>query len=165
MTNDLVERARKFALEKHGAQIYSSKFPYLTHLEMVYATLVEFECKDEILLAAAYLHDTIEDTRVSYQDLKNEFSEEIAELVYCVSDELGRNRKERHIKTYPKIAQNSKAITLKLADRISNVSFSLGNGDKSDMYHKEYAGFRAALYNGQNMPMWDKLDQLSNFNS
>lgn len=159
--DSLIEKARDYALKAHGTQVYSTSFPYMTHLEGVYATLVDFGVTDVALLAAAYLHDTMEDTNVSYQDLKKEFGIEIAELVYDVTDELGRNRKERHEKTYPKTAKNKKAIILKLADRISNVSFSgKSSEDKLSMYRKEHASFKGFLFNGENLEMWAKLDEL-----
>jgi (p)ppGpp synthase/HD superfamily hydrolase len=74
---------------------------------------------------------------------------------------LGRNRKERHEKTYPKTAKNPKAVILKLADRIANVTFSVRSGeDKLRMYKKEHESFRAILFDGQNLDMWERLDAL-----
>ena len=161
MDTKFVQKARAFAMEVHGQQAYVFSFPYISHLEAVAATLKEFGYVDDIMLASAYLHDTIEDTRTTFQDLKKEFGEEVAEIVYCVTDELGRNRKERHDKTYPKIKSNDKAVVLKLADRIANVAFSLGDAsNKLDMYQKEHEHFKKALYDSKNDAMWKKLDEL-----
>jgi len=156
----LIDKAREFAIKAHGNQTYGTGEPYIVHLEAVANVLFEFGFDDVDLVASALLHDTIEDTTVNYSDIKNEFNGVIAELVYAVSDELGRNRKERHDKTYPKIAQSPRAIILKLADRIANVRASVISGDKLDMYKKEYADFRLGLYNGDNLAMWDEIDKL-----
>ena len=112
---------------------------------------------------AAYLHDILEDTGLSYNDVKRHFGIEVAEMVYCVTDELGRNRKEKKEKTLPKTASNKDAIILKLADRIANIE----HGGKIDMYAKEYQEFKGALY--LNTPedgkkMWEHLDFLLKIN-
>jgi (p)ppGpp synthase/HD superfamily hydrolase len=61
-----IEAARNFAIVAHGKQVYASQFPYLTHLEGVVAILGEFGYTDDVMVASAYLHDTIEDTNVNY---------------------------------------------------------------------------------------------------
>jgi GTP pyrophosphokinase len=161
MESEIIRKARIFAINAHGDQIYGLDSPYLTHLEMVASTLRDFGYSDDELIASAYLHDTIEDTAVSYQDIKKEFGKDIAEIVFCVTDELGRNRRERHEKTYVKTKTNEKAVILKLADRIANSTFSnKQGGDKLDMYKKEQAYFKEILFDGKNLQMWIKLDEL-----
>ncbi len=140
-----VKEAAYFAISAHGSQTYDG-YPYYYHLEEVVDILREFGYTEDKYVVAGYLHDTLEDTSVSYNDIKELFGEEIAEIVYCVTDELGRNRKERKAKTYPKIASNKNAIIVKLADRIANMRNSFLKGHKmSGMYLKEYTGFRSAL--------------------
>ena len=93
------------------------------------------------------MHDVLEDTHLSYNDIKKEFGEDIAELVYAVTDELGRNRKERKEKTYPKIKGNPKAIAVKLCDRIANVREAKSSASKMfRMYKDEHAEFTITLY-------------------
>lgn len=168
MTSQLIKKAQAFAQKAHSAQTYD-QYPYFKHLEDVYAVLVEFGYnKNEFLLASAYLHDCLEDCAVSYSDLKKEFGEEIAEIVYCMTDEMGRNRKEKKEKTYPKIRSNPYSIILKLCDRIANVRHSKATAEDgksfSDMYKKEYIGFRWALYvSGHAQELWDELDKLMEF--
>ena len=141
----LVKEAAYFAISAHGNQTYDS-YPYYYHLEEVVDILREFGYTDDKYIVAGYLHDTLEDTAVSYNDIKERFGEEIAEIVFAVTDELGRNRKERKAKTYPKIKANKDAIIVKLADRISNMRNSLLKGHKmSEMYIKEYGTFRSSL--------------------
>ena len=147
--NEIIKRAIEFARKAHDGQTYSDVYSYIRHLEMVYEVLVRFGFEDETLLVSAWLHDVIEDTEVSYHIVKTEFGLEIAEAVYGVTDELGRNRKERKAKTYPKILANLNSLILKIADRIANVEFGktgvFGDPSKIKMYRKEQAEFEDAL--------------------
>jgi (p)ppGpp synthase/HD superfamily hydrolase len=87
---------------------------------------------------ACALHDTLEDTSLSYNDIQKAFGKEVAEIVFCVTDELGRNREERKEKTYPKIQSNWKATVVKICDRIANIEQSRSYNQKLfDMYKKE----------------------------
>ena len=156
----LIDLARDFAVRAHAGQMYGKNDPYIVHLDGVYDVLIEFRVRNQNLLASAFLHDTIEDTKTSYQDIKREFGFDVAEIVFCVTDELGRNRLERHMKTYPKTATNPFAVILKLADRISNVRASIKSGDKLDMYKSEHVNFKSFLYDGNNLTMWAELDKM-----
>ena len=165
MLNAKIKKAMSFAQKAHNVQSYGECYPYFKHLEDVYKVLLEFgfnEERDLDLLVSSYLHDTLEDTTTSYIRLKNEFGEEVAELVYCVTDEIGRNRKEKHLKTYPKIRANPKSIILKVADRIANVRFSFQtSSDHFAMYVKEFPEFQTELRIYRQIDnMWDYL---SNF--
>jgi len=117
MTNK--ERALLVADKAHANQTYDI-YPYGYHIRQV-VTIAEELGYDESIVVAAALHDTLEDTELSYNDLKKAFGVEVAEIVYCVTDELGRDRKERKEKTYPKIRSNWKAGVVKLCDRIANI--------------------------------------------
>jgi (p)ppGpp synthase/HD superfamily hydrolase len=91
------------------------------------------------------------------------FGRRVADLVHRVTNEEGKNRRERHEKTYPKIQASDDAITLKLADRIANIeaSYELNDEGKMEMYAKEYKGFRDKLYKpGSHDAMWRHLDFL-----
>lgn len=146
--NEEIRKARYFAIEIHGSQKYDNTFPYIKHLEDVFLVLQRFGIKDVNLLIAAFLHDAIEDGAASYNKINRKFNKDVAELVYSVSDELGRNRKEKHKKTFPKIKGDFRKIILKLSDRIANIEFGINdNTEKSmfDMYKKEYPEFRKEL--------------------
>ena len=70
----------------------------------------------------------------------------MAEIVYAVTDELGRNRKERKEKTYPKIKANWKATAVKICDRIANATQSRDyNKGLFEMYKKENKDFKLHL--------------------
>jgi hypothetical protein len=161
--HELVAKAREFAEKKHAGQNYGSlKVNMIVHLDAVYHVLLEFGETDIFLLAAAYLHDVMEDTVTYKQELITLFGEEVANLVESVTDEPGKNRAERKAKTYGKIAQHWKCIRLKLADRIANTRYS--KAEKSPtliMYLREYPTFREKLITTEhNMDMWNALDIL-----
>lgn len=160
------QKALNFAIKAHKDQKYGS-LPYAQHLLSASMVLTRFG----ICLAdpvdgiyqhmGALLHDSMEDAGVKYREIVTEFGERVADMVYCVTDEIGRNRKERHDKTYPKIRQNKDAIVVKLADRITNAEFSASERSRQmDMYRTEYKGFREALYNGEHDDMWNHIEKV-----
>lgn len=152
------KEARMVSIQAHGNQTYDDIFPYHKHLDDVVDVLKRFGFSGKYIVAG-YLHDIIEDTALSYNKVKKYFGLEVAEMVYCVTDELGRDREEKKKKTLPKTASNPNAIVLKLADRIAN----LEHGGKVDMYAKEYDEFKGALFLNtpkDALPMWDHLDTL-----
>ncbi len=172
-----IKKTMEFAQKAHQAQMYD-QYPYFKHLQDVYETLLEHgynETEHLEILVSSFLHDCLEDCAVSYSDLKKEFGEETAENVFCMTDELGRNRKEKKEKTYPKIRSNPDSIVIKLADRISNVRNSIAQfreenwkeGNKNsflEMYRKEYKLFRWNLYvEGHAQNLWTTLDGLMEF--
>jgi (p)ppGpp synthase/HD superfamily hydrolase len=134
------EKALYFAEKAHINQLYGN-LPYIYHIKQVVEISEKIGFGETVAIASA-LHDTIEDTSVSYNDIKKEFGEEIAEIVYCVTDENGRNRKERKEKSYFKIKSNPKALAVKICDRIANVKHSkLHNKALFEMYKKEHKDF------------------------
>lgn len=157
-----VKEAAYLAIAQHGTQTYDGH-PYYYHLEQVVDVLKEFGFTEDVYIISGYLHDTLEDTSISYNDIKKQFGLEVAEIVYAVTDELGRNRKERKLKTYPKIKANPNAIIVKLADRIANLRNSLKmKPEMATMYSKEHTGFRDALYEEscEAEPMWKELEDI-----
>ena len=113
-----------------------------------------------------------EDTPVTKEEFEHEFPGMVTVIVEAVTNEPGKNRKERAKLTYPKIAKERYAIIVKLADRISNgraAKRKLESGDpqgnKFSMYKKEYPDFRMALYTSDIdiLPMWWELDRLFDF--
>jgi len=139
-----------FASKHHKGQWYGSK-PYMYHLKKVSDVAMDCNITDESILMSCLLHDIIEDTEVSFNDIKEKFGEEVAEIVYCVTDELGRSRKERKFKTYKKIRNNPKSIVVKLCDRISNISESMGSENFNlklmKMYLDEHNDFVKGISN------------------
>ncbi len=161
-TEKTYREARMVAVKAHSNQSYDKIFPYEKHLDDVVDVLKRFGFSGKYIVAG-YLHDGIEDSAISYKSIRKYFGFDVAEMVYCVTDELGRDRKEKKIKTLPKTASNSAAIIIKLADRIANIE----HGGKIDMYYEEYNEFKDALF--ANTPfdalgMWTHLDSLLKIN-
>lgn len=121
---NVVAKALDFATKAHGNQVrkYTGE-PYTNHLVEV-MNIVRTVKSDDSMLAAALLHDTIEDTSVTEADVKKEFGDRIAQLVVELTDiskpEDG-NRATRKAMDRDKLAKVSDdAQTIKLADLISN---------------------------------------------
>ena len=158
------EKAKEFAIKVHGKQQYGTR-PYSFHLESVVKVAKNVNLENDIILGC-WLHDTIEDCDVSYQDIKREFGENVAEIVYAVTDELGRNRKERKEKTYPKIRAIENAVCVKLCDRIANLDQTISDRkiDLLSMYYKEQKDFKEKLFdsnhNSSTLELWRILEDL-----
>lgn len=160
MPNKEVEKAKEYAILKHGSQKYGNH-PYSYHLEKVAAYLVPFGTEAQII---GYLHDIVEDTDTSLADIKEEFGMFVAMCVSILTDEPGRNRKERKTNTYIKYDLVSMelevALVVKTADRLANIENSISErgGSYLSMYRKEYAGFKAAVYReGLCDDLWHKM--------
>lgn len=157
-------KAKEFAAKKHSQQKYG-EHPYTYHLSQVVMTLEKY-VKDasDTLLASGWLHDVLEDTDATHYELGINFNEEVASIVHAVTDAPGKNRRERHLNTFPKIQKNNLALLVKLADRVANVNNCLETNNKGlfKMYKKEYKIFREALMNDFEpaQPFWAHLDNL-----
>ena len=148
--------ACEFATKKHELQRYGEQ-PYTVHLQAVRNILqwagVE---NDHPLAIAAWLHDTLEDTNTTHDEITARFGEEVTALVWAVTG-VGANRKERNAHAYAKMRAHPSAITLKLADRIANVEASATVPDKLAMYQKEWPSFRDALAGHGPPALWQRL--------
>ncbi|MCC5854189.1 MAG: bifunctional GTP diphosphokinase/guanosine-3',5'-bis pyrophosphate 3'-pyrophosphohydrolase [Idiomarina sp.] len=122
-----IERAFEVAFDAHAEQKRASGEPYITHPVAVTTMLAEMRLDHETLMAAL-LHDVIEDTAVTQEDLAEEFGGTVAELVEGVSklDKLQFDSKEEaQIENYRKMimamVQDIRVILIKLADRTHNM--------------------------------------------
>jgi (p)ppGpp synthase/HD superfamily hydrolase len=118
----LASRARVFAADKHRDQLrkYSDQ-PYTVHLDGVVRILKSFGNSEPAVLAAAYLHDTVEDTNTNIQELYEEFGEEVAELVYWLTDAEKGKRQMRKLMSAWRLGRAPwDAKIIKLADLIDN---------------------------------------------
>jgi guanosine-3',5'-bis(diphosphate) 3'-pyrophosphohydrolase len=160
----VMARAEDFALKAHAGQTYGN-YTYDFHLRSVVSVLRSHGVTDTSLLASGWLHDVVEDTDFSVDDIEKSFGSKVAKLVYAVTDEPGKSRKERKAKTYSKIRGNKDATILKLADRCANLLYSLetDNKDMLSMYRKEHAEFSKQLKEGllisdTEQELWDRVD-------
>jgi (p)ppGpp synthase/HD superfamily hydrolase len=133
--------ARDFAIQLHGGQLYGLDEPYSVHLDAVHSILVEAGFTGPIL-DAAYLHDVLEDTDCTLDELVNHFEGEVANLVWSVTG-TGRNRAERNSSIASRLTIYTKGKDLKVADRIANLEAAIakGNIEKLKMYTNEHPAF------------------------
>lgn len=88
LDTDLLDRAIIFAVKAHhNTERRGKGFPYIVH-PMEAVEIVSTITPDQELLAAAALHDTIEDTDVTVEDIRREFGDRIAQLVHAESDQI-----------------------------------------------------------------------------
>jgi GTP diphosphokinase / guanosine-3',5'-bis(diphosphate) 3'-diphosphatase len=124
---DLVQRAYRFSELSHQGQQRASGEPYLSHPLEVAGLLVNFKM-DVTTVTAGLLHDVLEDTRATKDDLKREFGLEIADLVDGVT-KIGKlafsSREERQAENFRKMlvamARDLRVLMIKLADRLHNM--------------------------------------------
>ncbi|SET41488.1 bifunctional GTP diphosphokinase/guanosine-3',5'-bis pyrophosphate 3'-pyrophosphohydrolase [Thalassotalea agarivorans] len=124
---DLLKQAYVVARDAHEGQMRSSGDPYITHPVAVAQNLAKMHLDHETLMAAL-LHDVIEDTEVTKEDLANLFGDTVAELVEGVSklDKIKFNSKEEmQAENFRKMVlamvQDIRVILIKLADRTHNM--------------------------------------------
>ncbi|HEX2549360.1 MAG TPA: phosphohydrolase [Gammaproteobacteria bacterium] len=143
------QKACRWAIDKHKEtnHLYDGK-SYEVHLWQVVDVAKMFihlvpEKDREFTYAVCWLHDTIEDCRISYNDIRIMFGVDIAEAVYALTNEKGRNRKERANEKYYEGIRNTKgAAFVKICDRIANVKHSYESGNSMfKKYIDENEGF------------------------
>ena len=121
----LIARAADFAARRHVDQRRkgAAREPYINHLAEVAALLAHAtDGSDPVLVAAGYLHDTLEDTETSYEELATLFGPDVAALVAEVTDDKSlpkAERKRRQIQTAG--SKSARARLLKIADKTSNL--------------------------------------------
>ena len=144
---DKIEQIRQDAHQLHHSvnQTYGEGLPYGYHLDMVVDGIREFgylvcACEDDVLplFFSGYYHDSIEDTRQTYNDVMRTarllMTEEQAlmatEIVYALTNDKGRTRAERAgDKYYQGIRETPYAPFVKLCDRLANIAFSCSSMD------------------------------------
>jgi len=119
---DLVERARDFAIQRHGKQRRKYEdAPYYVHLDRVVELLKDYGYDGPHILAAAYLHDVLEDTQTNLNELIASFGDEVSELVYWLSDiEQGKRNIRKRMSAWRLSRAPLEAKFIKLADLIDN---------------------------------------------
>ena len=163
-----IERIRQSAHELHQSvnQTYGDNLPYGYHLDMVVNGIRDFGylvCvgEDNVLplFFGGYYHDSIEDARLTYNDVlataREYLTEEQAltatEIVYALTNDKGRTRAERAgEKYYRGIRETPFAPFVKLCDRLANVTYSCaevdgGNQRMKEVYKKEMAHFLPSI--------------------
>lgn len=181
---DWIQALEKAAFSLHDRvnQKYDRYLPYGFHLRQTasyvsrYGHWVAGQPSDIwILYAAAYLHDTLEDTRMSYHDLERflhdflgeneplpaddptEIERQVPEIVYALTNEKGRNRSERADERYYRgIREVRFASFIKMCDRLANMSYSslfLFTNRMFAVYKQEYPAFIRSIGEGSVTPI------------
>ncbi len=130
-----IKRAIQFAARKHHGQMRreAEPLPYITHLFSTALLVAEDGASDDVV-AAALLHDTLEDTSTTRDEIVAAFNEHVAELVEAVSEKKGLEWKERktdylaNLETAP-----DEAVLIAIADKIDNIE------SKIETFQKEGA--------------------------
>lgn len=122
--SSIIQKAKDFATNAHQNQTEKDvyKTPYIFHLQRV-ARLVQLSRGSEEEIASAWLHDTVEDTNVSIEDIKNEFGDQIAKIVDGLTDLPEWSKlpnMDRKLAQAARVSKESESVRrVKLADQIS----------------------------------------------
>ena len=138
--------AYRFAAEKHiGQKVPDTEWSYLAHISMVSMEVMaalnyENNVDGDLAVQAAILHDTIEDTDTTYDEILSEFGKSVADGVLALTKDKTMEKQEQMLDSLKRIKLQPKEIWLvKMADRITNLQPppSYWNQDKKKKYMKE----------------------------
>jgi guanosine-3',5'-bis(diphosphate) 3'-pyrophosphohydrolase len=121
----LVSEAAAFAARRHNGMMRKGRGnePYINHLaEVANLLATATDGEDAELVAAGWLHDTIEDTETTREELARNFSERVAALVVEVTDDMSLpkdKRRQKQVEDAPHKSPGAKLI--KIADKVSNI--------------------------------------------
>lgn len=163
---DDVEKAKKFADAAHEAVGQKRKYtgdPYIVHPVAV-MNLVASVNHTKVMLMAALLHDTVEDTLVTLKDVEAEFGSEVCELVGWLTDvsqkEDGNRAVRKAIDRAHVAMAPAAAKTIKLADLINNSECIVANDPKfAAVYMPEKAALLEVLKEGD-QTLWNRANEL-----
>ena len=123
----IIQKAYNYAVEHHGDQKRKSGEPYIVHPVNVAYTIADLGL-DEKTICAALLHDVVEDTDATLEDIENEFGKEIAEMVDGVTKlkqikyaSIEEHQVENYRKMFLAMGKDIRVIIIKLADRLHNM--------------------------------------------
>jgi GTP pyrophosphokinase len=152
---DLIKRAYVYSAKVHQGQIRKSGEPYLVHPLEVAGLLADLRL-DEASIVAGLLHDTIEDTLATREEIQELFGAEVAELVEGVTKlsqfTAGDTREEKQAENFRKMvvamAKDIRVLLVKLADRTHNMrTLEHVNPEKQERIARETLDIYAPLAN------------------
>lgn len=161
----LIKKAKSFAYERHAGQVRKgNEDPFITHLEKV-TDIIKTLTDDEEVIAAAWLHDVVEDTETTLEEIYDFFGDRVGWFVELESEDKGHGshgknswklRKENQIQTLSNISEeDSDVFMIALSDKLSNTTdmlevkqekgmafldvFNNTNPDDQYWYYKSFA--------------------------
>jgi len=169
---DLIIRVRDFAIANHRRinQLYGG-LPYYVHPQEVvdFVHMFEHLLKEDdidIAICVAWLHDVVEDTGLTHNNIKKHFGDKIAALSCNLCNNIhGKTRDERaNDDYYSRLKSDDISVFVKIADRLANMfhSYHYGNTGMYKTYKKELPQFKEKLYNGMYDEMWELLENIEN---
>ncbi len=166
MLQTLEEQARRYATKAHADAGQRRKYtdePYIVHPAAV-VELVRSVCDDEEMLAAAWLHDTVEDTPNTLNDIRNDFGERVASLVEMLTNRgatAGQNRAARKLAHFRHTQQASPdAQTIKLADIIDNTRSIVHFDPHFARVYLNEKRVQIQLLTAGNRTLWQQAEQV-----
>ena len=127
MLKERVIKAYEYAQEKHAGQIRKfTDLPYFSHPKAV-ARILEQLTGDEDLVITGLLHDVCEDTSATIEDIKELFGEKIASLVQELTSDKPKEMNKAVYLSDKMLTMTPGALTVKLADRLHNVTYLEGD--------------------------------------
>lgn len=123
--DELWRRAASFAARAHEHQVRKDgATPYVAHPFRVAMTVRHnFGCEDPVCLAAALLHDVIEDTKHDYDDIADEFGTDVADIVSALTKDMRRPEPDRESEYDANLLKADwRARLIKLADVLDNLA-------------------------------------------
>ena len=165
-----LDKAFKFAIKAHSNQVRDSGDPYVVHPIAVANILTELKL-DSATIATGLLHDTIEDTIATYDTVKKEFGNEVADLVDGVTKisalenkALENSKAENFRKLILATSKDIRVLLVKIADRLHNMRTidAIENIDKKKRISRETMEIYAPLADRMGMNrIRDELEDLS----
>lgn len=170
--NPNVDKFRDFCTQQHDIvcnQKYDETLPYSFHLNAVASQVTIFfniikshDLNIANIYMGCYGHDLIEDARMTYNDIKELTNESVADIIYCCTEEKGKDRASRHNQKYfDELKVNNEAVFVKLCDIIANLKYSLlTNSSMFTKYKKEYPHLKSELYREEYDEMFKYIERL-----
>jgi (p)ppGpp synthase/HD superfamily hydrolase len=170
----LLTKAFLFAYYAHGEQVRKDGLPYITHPVEV-AMVLACNGADEALIAAGYLHDTMEDAYITREQLVAAFNQEVADLVTADSEDKTKSWEERKSAALADLRRpgDRSHKMLMCADKLSNLRslhqelskvgeevwsrFKRGRDQQAWLFRETVA----ALASLEGLPMYEELKQLT----
>ena len=178
-----LEKALEFAIKAHEGQVRKgTNTPYIVHpLEAAY--IVDKLTDDMDVVAAAVLHDVVEDAGVTVKELKELFGERVARFVEAVSEDRSNDEdasltwKERKLKTITEISRGPREVKLvAMGDKLSNMRaiyrdymeigdqvFNRFNEKRKEEHKWHYTSLATAMNTLNDTPAWNELASLINY--